>query len=178
MTKNTASGAYPWVQHSKKLYNIDLSNKIFIFLLFKNFLWRFFERNWILRRSHRYHYFFATRPIHTKLISFCCRSSEMHRRENESHSTLNKQYGKHIILFISHLIDIVFDLFIWSVQNTQVSLVPIVVFNPRRLQISPMICLSLSVNPFLCLSFSPRPLYPTILLPTTIPQKYIDELKN
>ncbi len=159
MTKNTASGAYPWVQHSKKLYNIDLRDKIFIFLLFKNFLvclWRFFERNWILRRSHRYHYFFATRPIHTKLISFCCRSSEMHRRENESHSTahwmkilensLYYLYPTGLTLYLIYLSDL-FKILRCPLSRLLFSTHAVYKYLQWSVSLSPLIHFSVSLSP-------------------------------
>ncbi len=54
---------------------------------------------------------------------------EMHHQENESHSTEQEEFKTHPRLLISHLIDVVFVLFVWSVWNTQVSFSPIVISN-------------------------------------------------
>ncbi len=78
---------------------------------------------------------------------------EMHDQENESCSTEHEEFETCPRLLISHLIYVVFVLFIKSVWNNRVSFSPIVISNPHHFQISPML-ISHSVNPLLSFSLS------------------------
>ena len=93
---------------------------------------------------------------------------ETHHQENESHSTEREEFETRPRVLISHLIDVVFVLFFWSVWNCQVSLFSDGYFQPTpflNLSNAPsltlLFCLSLSLSPPLsvysplCLHLSP-----------------------